>query len=148
MKDYTKGKRPEMLEPFFPNELLRHIIISCFLIILEMGAIMAFPLTWKILDKPGHIPWFLLPIYQLRTLVQNEAVFISVLVLSALLFVSWPFLVRDRNYRRSSFPDAEGRSSSYARHSKERHNLWHRPLLFAIVITTIISLITLCFIKT
>lgn len=148
MKDYTKGKRPEMLEPFFPNELLRHIIVSCFLIILEMGAIMVFPLPWKIIKKPDHIPWFLLPVYQLHKLLHNEVLFISVLVLSALLFVSWPFLVRDAKWSVSSFLNAERKNGSHTWHGKERRNLWHRPVLFAIVISTIISLITLCFIKT
>lgn len=137
-----------MLEPFFPNELLRHLIVSCFLIILEMVAIMVFPLPWKIFNKPDHIPWFLLPLYQLRTLIQNEAVFISAVVLSALLFIAWPFLVCDRKYRMSSLRNAEDRNSNHARHGKGRHNLWHQPVLFTIVIFTIIFLITLCFIKT
>ncbi|TVL98600.1 MAG: hypothetical protein CV087_21130 [Candidatus Brocadia sp. WS118] len=148
MKDYTKGKSPEMLEPFFPNELSRHIIVSCFLVILEMGAVIFFPLSWKAIDRPDHIPWFLLPVYKLHKLVHNEVLFIFVLVLSALLFVSWPFLVRDKKWNVSSFHNAEGKNGSYAKHSKERCNLWHRPVLFAIVISTIISLITLCFIKT
>lgn len=135
-----------MLEPFFPNELLRHLIVSCFLIILEMVAIIVFPLPWKIFNKPDHIPWFLLPIYQLRTLIQNEVVFISVTVLSALLFVVWPFLVRDKKDRVSSLHHAEDRNSSHARNGKERCNLWHRPLPFVMVIITIVFLITLCFI--
>ena len=148
MKDYTKGKSPEMLEPFFPNELLRHIIVSCFLVILEMGAVILFPLPWKVINKSDHIPWFLLPVYQLHTLIQNEVVFISVIVLSALLFVSWPFLVRDTKKNVSLLHNTEDKNGSHARHGIERHNLWHRPVLFAIVIFTIISLITLCFIKT
>lgn len=148
MKDYTKGKSPEMLEPFFPNELLRHIIVSCFLVILEMGAVILFPLPWKAINKPDHIPWFLLPVYKLHKLMHNEVLFISALVLSTLIFVSWPFLVRDTKGNASSLHNAGGQNGSFARQGKERCNLWHRPVLFAIVISTIILLITLCFIKT
>ncbi len=137
-----------MLEPFFPNELLRHIIVSCFLVILEIGAVILFPLPWKVVNKPDHIPWFLLPGYKLHKLMHHDVLFISVLVLSALIFVSWPFLVRDTKGNVSSFQNAEGQNYSHARHGEERCNLWHRPVLFAIVISTIISLITLCFIKT
>ncbi len=37
MKDYTKGRSPEMLEPFFPNEIFRKIIVCSFLLIYFMG---------------------------------------------------------------------------------------------------------------
>lgn len=147
MKDYTKGKSPEMLEPFFPNELFRHIIVSCFLIIVELVAIILFPLSCKVINKPDHIPWFLLPIYNLDKLIQNKVVFVSILVLCALLFILWPFLVGDRKYDVSSFQKGEGTNSSYARYAKERRNLWQRPIPFMIVIITIVFVITLCFIN-
>ncbi|NUO09280.1 MAG: hypothetical protein HUU08_11470 [Candidatus Brocadia sp.] len=91
MKDYTKGKDPDMLEPFFPNELFRHIIAACFLFVLELIAVILFPLP-ALVDKPGHVAWFLLPVYLLNKIIQNEVIFISILVLCALLFVLWPFL--------------------------------------------------------
>ena len=90
MKDYTKGKGPDMLEPFFPNEIFRHIIVACFLFVLELAAVILFPLP-KLVNKPDHIPW--LPIYKLNKPIQNDVLFISLLVLCALLFVTWPFLV-------------------------------------------------------
>ncbi|RIJ89630.1 MAG: hypothetical protein DB853_14220 [Candidatus Brocadia sp.] len=74
MKDYTKGKSPEMLEPFFPNELFRHIIVLCFLVIIELVAVIFFPLP-KLVKKPDHIPWPLLPVYNLKQLIQNETLF-------------------------------------------------------------------------
>ena len=92
MKDYTKDKGAEKLEPFFPNEIFRHIIVACFLFILELVAVILFPLP-KLVNKPDYIPWFLVPIYKLDKLIQNEVIFISILALCALLFVSWPFLV-------------------------------------------------------
>lgn len=135
MKDYTKGKTPEMLEPFFPNEVFRHIIVSCFLIIVELIAVILIPLPVKLINKPDHIPWFLLPIYNLDKLIQNKTLFISLLVLCALLFISWPFLVSGKKYNLLS-------------PNKERPNLWQRPIPFMIVIIVIISVITLCFINT
>lgn len=135
MKDYTKGKTPEMLEPFFPNEIFRHIIVSCFLIIVELIAVILIPLPVKLINKPDHIPWFLLPIYNLDKLIQNKTLFISLLVLCALLFISWPFLVSGKKYNLLS-------------PNKERPNLWQRPIPFMIVIIVIISVITLCFINT
>lgn len=124
MKDYTKNKSPEMLEPFFPNELFRHIIVSCFLVVVELIAIIIFPLPFKLTSKPDSIPWFLLPLYKLNKLIHSEVVFISLVVVCALLFVSWPYLI----------PNGKG----------EHHNLWQRPIPFAIVIITIISVITVC----
>lgn len=146
MKDYTKGKSPEMLEPFFPNELFRHIIVLCFLVIIELVAVIFFPLP-KLVKKPDHIPWPLLPVYNLKQLIQNETPFISILVLCALLFVFWPFLIRERRYTVSSFNNTEGTNSGYARYVKERCNLWQRPIPFMIVITAIIFVVTLCFIN-
>ncbi len=125
MKDYTKDKSPEMLEPFFPNELFRHIIVSCFLVVVELIAIIVFPLP-KLISKPDYIPWFLLPLYKLNKLIRSEFVFISVVAVCALLFVSWPYLIP---------------------HGKKYHHLWQRPIPFTIVIITIISVITLCFVN-
>ncbi|MEP9410792.1 MAG: hypothetical protein HRF42_05205 [Candidatus Brocadia sp.] len=147
MKDYTKGKSPEMLEPFFPNELYRHIVVSCFLVIIELVAVILFPLPFKVVNKPDHIPWFLLPVYKLDKLIKNEVMFISILVLCALLFISWPFLVSNRKYNLTPLNNAEGANGRCARHIKECPNLWQRPVPFMIVIITIISVITLCFIN-
>ncbi len=147
MKDYTKGKRPEMLEPFFPNELFRHIIVSCFLVIIELAAVGLFPLPFKVINKPDYIPWFLLPIYKLDKLIQNEVVFIPILVLCALLFISWPFLICGRKYNVSSFSSGECANRRCAGYTKDRRNLWQRPIPFMIVIITIVSVIALCLIS-
>lgn len=146
MKDYTKGKSPEMLEPFFPNELFRHIIVSCFLVIIELVAVVFFPLP-KLIDKPDHVPWLLLPVYNFKQLIHNETLFISILILCALLFVSWPFLISERKYDVSSFNSMKGINGSYARHVKRRRNLWQRPIPFTIVVITIVFVILLCFIS-
>ncbi|MFN3532224.1 MAG: hypothetical protein ACK41Q_06865 [Candidatus Brocadia sp.] len=142
MKDYTKGKSPEMLEPFFPNELFRHVIVSCFLVIIELVAVVLFPLPLKVIEKPDYIPWFFLPIYKLNKLIQNEVMFISILVLCVLMFITWPFLVSGRKYS-----NTEGKNASYDRYVKGRRYLWQRPIPFTIVIITIVFVILLCFIS-
>ena len=148
MKDYTKGKTPEMLEPFFPNEIFRHIIVSCFIIIVELITVILIPLPVKLINKPDHIPWFLLPIYNLDKLIQNKTLFISLLVLCALLFISWPFLVSGKKYNLSSPNKEQVSNNIHVGYTKERNNLWQRPIPFMIVIIVIISVITLCFINT
>lgn len=147
MKDYTKGKSPERLEPFFPNELFRHIIVSCFIVTVELAAIILFPLPCKLIKKPDHIPWFLLPIYNLDRLIHSEVIFVSILILCALLFISWPFLASDRKYHASPFKKTEGINSSHAQSVKEHRNLWQMPIPCMIVIITLVSVITLCLIN-
>jgi hypothetical protein len=100
MKDYTKNRKPGMLEPFFPNEILRHIIVSCFLVVIELVAIIVFPLP-KLINKPEHITWFLLPVYYLKELMKNECLFIITLSVCALLFVLWPFATNFKSWNRS-----------------------------------------------
>lgn len=137
MKDYTKDKDPEELEPFFPNEMFRHIIVACFLITVELAAVIVLPLPWKPISKPEHIPWFLLPAYRLRSLIQSDTLFTTLSVFSALLFILWPFITERK--KRNIPSRNEGR--------KRNDNLWQRPILFSIVITAIIFVITICFIN-
>jgi len=92
MKDYTKNKTPNMLEPFFPNEMLRYIIVGCFLVILELLGVLFFPLPCTIFQKPDHIPWYLFPLYKGKHMIQNDVLFISFLTVFALVFVLWPFI--------------------------------------------------------
>jgi hypothetical protein len=146
MKDYTKGKSPEMLEPFFPNEIFRYITVGCFLVIVELVSVMLFPLPCKLLNKPDHIPWFLLPVYKLKKLIHNEALFISILVLGAFLFVSWPFLVSSRKRNLLSPDNTHDTYGSRACHTKG-HYLWQMPIPFIVVVVVIIFVITLCFIN-
>jgi len=146
MKDYTKDKSPEVLEPFFPNEVFRHITVGCFLVVVELISVMLFPLPVKFVNKPDHIPWFLVPIYKLNKLIQNETLFISILVLCALLFVSWPFLVSSRKRNLLPSDKTQDTNGSHTWYIKDRRNLWQRPIPFIIVIITILFVITLCFI--
>ena len=147
MKDYTKDRGPERLEPFFPNEMFRHTIVSCFLVVLEFIAVSIFPLPFKVVNKPDNISWFLLPLYKLSKLVHNELLFILILASCALLFISWPFLVRDKKNKMLPIKNAKGADSCHILQISERRNLWQRPILFAVVILTISSMIQLCFIK-
>lgn len=137
MKDYTKDKNPEKLEPFFPNEMFRHIIVTCFLIIVELAAVIVLPLPWKFINKPDHIPWFLLLVYRLRNLIQNDTLFTVLSILSVLLFILWPFLTERK--KRNISPC----NGCYRRND----NLWQRPILFSIVVTAIIFVITICLIN-
>ena len=96
MKDYTKNKRPDMLEPFFPNEMFRYIIVGCFLVVLDLLAVLFFPLPFNPVNKPEHTPWFFIPVYLLKKCTHSEFVFILMLVASALFFIFLPFIFRGK----------------------------------------------------
>jgi len=103
MVDYRKGRSKEELEQFFPNEILRHTLLTFFLISAVMVAVIVLPESFQkstdeystFLTRP---PWYLLPFYQLSFLVKSKALYITALVVFVLLFVSIPFL--DRNIKR------------------------------------------------
>ena len=99
MKDYTKGRSPEMLEPFFPNEIFRKIIVCSFLLVVEFIAVIFFPLPFKLVNKPDHVSWFLLPVYKLSRLVHNDVLLILILALCALVFISWPFFASGKIHK-------------------------------------------------
>lgn len=147
MKDYTKGRSPEMLEPFFPNEMFRHIIVSCFLLVIECVAVNFFPLPFKLVEKPDRISWFLLPVYKLSRLVHNEMLFILILVAGALVFISWPFLSSGKIHNLLAIKKVKDSNRYCAGHISERFNLWQRPIQFTIVVITLISVIQLYFIN-
>ncbi|OQY98922.1 MAG: hypothetical protein B6D35_10750 [Candidatus Brocadia sp. UTAMX2] len=92
MKDYTQGRTPEMLEPFFPNEMFRHIIVSCFLLAVECIAVIFLPFSFPFIEKYAGIPWFGLPFYELHKYLQNDLLLIVIMVFCALFLISWPFL--------------------------------------------------------
>lgn len=92
MKDYTKGKTAHQLEPFFPNELFRHTIVACFLIIVELVAVIFLPIPVAAVNTPDHVPWFLLPVYYVKMLIRNEVAFFSFLIVCSLVFILWPFI--------------------------------------------------------
>ncbi|MDR4506293.1 MAG: hypothetical protein MRK01_16095 [Candidatus Scalindua sp.] len=100
MVDYRKGRSKEELEPFFPNEILRHTILTFFLISAVLVGVIILPESFqKSIDEYATFqtrpPWYLLPFYQLSFLVTSKALYITALVVSALLFVAVPFLDRD-----------------------------------------------------
>ena len=92
MKDYTKGKTAQQLEPFFPNELFRHTIVSCFLVVVELLAVILLPVPVAVVNTPHHVPWFLLPLYYVKMLIRNDAAFFPLLIVCFLVFISWPFI--------------------------------------------------------
>ena len=116
MVDYRKGRSEEELEPFFPNEILRHTLLTYFLISAVMVAVIVLPESFqKSTDEYAAFqtspPWYLLPFYQLSFLIKSKALYITALVAFMLLFVAIPFL--DRNIKRC---------------------LWARPVFLSLVI--------------
>lgn len=146
MKDYTKGRSPDMLEPFFPNEVFRYIIVSCFLLVIECVAVNFFPLPFKLVEKPDRISWFLLPVYKLSRLVHNEKFFILILVAGAFAFISWPFLSSDKIYNLVFLKKVKNYNKYHTENTAERLNLWQMPIQFTVVVITLIAVILLCFI--
>lgn len=92
MKDHTKGRTPKMPEPFFPNKMLRYIIVFCFLLVVECIAVVIFPLLFSLVDKPDHVPGFALPVYEFSKIIQNDKLLILILGLCTLFFVLLPFI--------------------------------------------------------
>lgn len=137
-----------MLEPFFPNEIFRHIIVSCFFIVVELIAVIVFPLPANlVVKKPDYIPWFLLPVYKLNKLIHNETLFISLLILFALLFISWPFFVSRKRHTVFPINKEQDTRIHHVRYSKRHDNLWQSPIPFTVVIVIIISVLMVCFIN-
>jgi quinol-cytochrome oxidoreductase complex cytochrome b subunit len=120
MKDYTKHYPPEQLEPFFPNEFLRHLLVIFILIIVEFLGVVFLPesaqdrVSQEGLYNPRPL-WFLLPIYGLFRLIPSKTACFVLLGCGAAALLSLPFW--DRN--------------------KER-NLWKKRGLFEVVIVWLI----------
>ena len=116
MVDYSKGRSPEELEPFFPNEILRHTLLTFLFISAVMLGVLFFPESFqKSTDEFAAFhtkpPWFLLPFYQFSYLINNKAWYVVILVIYAITFISIPFL--DRNSKRG---------------------LWRKPIFLSIII--------------
>ncbi|MEE9200345.1 MAG: hypothetical protein V3V45_02770 [Candidatus Brocadiales bacterium] len=126
MKDYTKYYRPEELEPFYPNELLRHLLVVFVLIaVLLLGVIFlpesaqeALPLSEGAAEKKPV--WYLLPIHELSKLVPERAVFLGILGCAAAVLLSVPLWDRTGEKR-----------------------LWKRPIFFPRVIICLIIILSL-----
>ncbi len=104
MVDYSKGRSEEELEPFFPNEILRHTLLTFLLISAIMLGVLFLPESYyNSVDETASFknktPWFLLPFYFLSDLINIKIWYILIISLYATAFIGVPFL--DRNNERS-----------------------------------------------
>lgn len=125
MVDYSKGRSEEELEAFYPNEILRHTLLTFLFISAVMLGVLFLPESFqKATDEFASFqtkpPWFLLPFYHLSSLINNRVWYVSILVIYAITFISVPFL--DRNTERS---------------------LWKKPIFFSIVVINILLIFVL-----
>ncbi len=104
MVDYSKGRSEEELEPFFPNEILRHTLLTFFFISAVMLGVLFFPESFqKSTDEFSSFQarphWFLLPFLYFSTLLNHEVWYVVILSIYAIVFLAVPFL--DRSAERS-----------------------------------------------
>ncbi len=125
MVDYSKGRSEEELEAFYPNEVLRHIILTFLFISAVMLGVLFLPdslqkSTDEFASFQTRPQWFLLPFYHFSGLINNKVWYVAILVIYAITFISVPFL--DRNAERS---------------------LWKKPIFLTIVIINLIMIFVL-----
>ncbi len=125
MADYSKGRSEEELEPFFPNEVLRHTLLTFLFISAVMLGVLFLPESFqKSTDEFASFQnkplWFLLPFYCLSALINNKTWYVVILVIYAIIFIAVPFL--DRSTERS---------------------LWKKPIFLSIVIINLLMIIAL-----
>ena len=125
MVDYRIGRSEDELEPFFPNEILRHTLITFLLINAIMLGVLFLPESYYnsvdgSASSENSIPWFLLPFYFVSDLIDNKALYILVISLYTVAFIGVPFL--DRNSERS---------------------LWKKPVLLSIVLVNLLMILGL-----
>lgn len=98
MKDYSRGKKPEGLEPFFPNEILRCLISGLIVIVLFFLLVIILPETFQELtDGPSKLAqsmpaWYLYPFHKLFEYIANGKIALMVLLISAFALAAMPFL--------------------------------------------------------
>ena len=125
MVDYRIGRSEDELEPFFPNEILRHTLLTFLLINAIMLGVLFLPESYYnsvdgSASSANSIPWFLLPFYFVSDLIDNKALYILVISLYTVAFIGVPFL--DRNSERS---------------------LWKKPVLLSIVLVNLLMILGL-----
>ena len=125
MTDYSRGRSEEELEPFFPNEILRHTLVTFLFISAVMLGVLFFPESFqKATDEFASFqtkpPWFLLPFYHFSNLTNNRTWCIIIFSIYAIAFISVPFI--DRNTERS---------------------LWKKPIFLSIVIVNLLMIFAL-----
>lgn len=125
MADYGKGRSEEELETFFPNEILRHTLLTFLLISAIMLGVLLLPESFqKSFDEYASYEnrplWFLLPFYFVSGLFNNKLWYILIISIYTITFISVPFI--DRNKKRS---------------------LWNKPLFLSIVIINLLMIFAL-----
>ncbi len=116
MVDYSKDRSEEELELFYPNEILRHTLLTFLFISAVMLGVMFFPESFqKSTDEFAVLqtrpPWYLLPFYQLLDLLKSKATYIAILTILAIAFIGIPFLDR-----------------------KSERSLWKKPIFLSIIV--------------
>lgn len=129
MVDLSKGRSEEELEAFYPNEILKHTILTFLFISAVMLGVLFLPesfqkSTGEFASFQTRPPWFLLPFYHCSSLINNKVWHVTILVIYAITFISIPFL--DRNPERS---------------------LRKKPIFFSIVIINLLMIIAFGLIK-
>ncbi len=129
MVDYSRGRGPEELESFYPNEILRHILLIFLLISAVILGVIFIPESFqKSTDEFAVLqtrpPWYLLPFYQLLDLIKNKAVYITILTILAITFIGIPFLDR-----------------------KSERSLWDKPIFLSIIVISLSMIMLLGLIK-
>ena len=129
MVDYSNGRCEEELEPFFPNEILRHILLTFLLISSIMLGVLFLPESFQnsldeSISHENSPPWFLLPFYYIYDLIDNKALYVLIISLYAIAFIGVPFL--DRNSER---------------------RLWKKPVFLSIVLVNLLMIFALGIIK-
>jgi quinol-cytochrome oxidoreductase complex cytochrome b subunit len=127
MKDYSKGRSEEELEPFFPNEILRHALLTFFFLSAVMVAVIFLPESFqKSTDEfaafQSKPPWYLQPFYQLSSMVKNKVTYVIILTIFAITFISIPFLDR-----------------------KSERRLWKKPIFLSIIVINLSMIFILGF---
>ncbi len=125
MADYSKGRSEEELEPFLPNEILRHTLLTFFFISAIMLGVLLFPESFqKSTDEFASFQtkpmWFLLPFFHFSTLINNKVWYVVILTIYAIIFIAIPFI--DRNSER---------------------RLWKKPVFLSIVIVNLLMIFAL-----
>ena len=129
MVDYSNGRCEEELEPFFPNEILRHTLLTFLLISSIMLGVLFLPESFQnsldeSISHENSPPWFLLPFYYIYDLIDNKALYVLIISLYAIAFIGVPFL--DRNSER---------------------RLWKKPVFLSIVLVNLLMIFALGIIK-
>ncbi len=127
--DYSKGRSEEELEPFYPNEILRHTLLTFLFISAVMLGVIFIPESFqKATDEFAALqarpPWYLLSFYQLLDLIKNKAVYLIILIVLSIAFIGIPFLDR-----------------------KSEKSLWKKPIFLSIIVINLLMIVLLGFIR-